>query len=243
MTVLSRFMPAAVFPSDDPRAVNLARTIPAGASIQRIGDWVLGYTKAPVASAAPHLPRQKYSLIEMTGRWYRKALQGLVALRREDGLVLDDHVAWTAVAADIAAAIFGAGATVRNVEGQCLFRGIKVERATVILFHARAAQWRRASDYAPMTGDEVGRLVRLTWRERDALIRNTRGTAQAKRSGSQGRAAGRRPQPQSSEALGGIGDEEVHLLPPACLDRFCLHFPVKRGMRTKTVQARGMRTE
>lgn len=175
-------MPAAVFPSDDPRVVNLARTVPAGASIQRIGDWVLGYTKAPVASAAQHLPRQKYSLIEMTGRWYRKALQGLVALRREDGLVLDDHVAWTAVAADIAAAIFGAGATVRNVEGQCLFMGIEVERATVILFHARAAQWRRASDYAPMTGDEVGRLVRLTWRERDALIE--RGIGGATRIGS-----------------------------------------------------------
>lgn len=154
----------------------MARVVPAGAEIKRIGGCVVGYTKAPTGGLAPSQSKQKFTLIEMAGLCYRKVLRALVILRREDGVVIEDMAAWLTVAADIAAAIFGHRVTVANVEGQCVFMGIEVDKAAIVPFHARAAQWRRAESYAPLSGDEVARLVHLSWRERDALIeRNVRG--------------------------------------------------------------------
>ena len=170
MTAGKRALPAAVFHADDPRAIDIARVVPQGAEIQRFGNCVVGYTMAPAGGPAPQSPRQKYTLIEMTGRCHRKVLRALVQLRREDGVVLEDHTAWLAVAADIAAAVFGPSVTARNVEGQCAYMGIEWDRRAIVPIHARAAQWRRAPDYAPFTGEQVGQMVHLSWRERDALI-------------------------------------------------------------------------
>lgn len=178
MTARNNTLPAAVYLADDPRADTVARVVPGGADIRRIGECVLGYSKAPVAgAAAPQQAKQKFTLIEMTGRCYRKVLRALVQLRREDGVVIEDYAAWMTVAADIAAAIFGPTVTARNVEGQCLFMGIEVDRGTVAPFFARAAQWRRAESYVPLTGEEIGKLVQLSWRERDALIEHQVGGA------------------------------------------------------------------
>jgi hypothetical protein len=173
----ARVLPAAVINADDPRAPGMARVVPIGAEFKRVGGCVLGYTKAPTTGLAPNRAQQKFTLIEMTGRCYRKALRALVLLRREDGVVIEDIAAWLTVAADIAAAVFGPRVTAANVEGQCVFMGIEVDKAAVVPFHARAAQWRCAEGYEPLTGDEVGRLVRLSWRERDALIERKVGGA------------------------------------------------------------------
>jgi hypothetical protein len=171
MMAEKRALPAAVFFADDPRAVNVARVVPGGAEVRRIRECVLGYSKAPITGpSALQQANQKFTLTEMTGRCYRKVLRALVQLRKEDGVIIEDYAAWMTVAADIAAAIFGPTVTAHNVEGQCLFMGFEFDRAAIPSFHVRAAQWCQAQDYAPLSGDEVGRLVKLTWRERDALI-------------------------------------------------------------------------
>ncbi len=164
----ARMRSAAVLRHDDPRAAGAARVIPANADVHKVGDCVLGYSKAPIVREN-RVARQRFTLVEMAARGYRKTLRELVRSRRDDGIVIDDFAAWATVAADIAAAIFGVGMTLRNIEGQLAFMGLEVDKETLAPIAARAAQWRRARDYRPLSGDEIGRLVRLSWSEREAL--------------------------------------------------------------------------
>lgn len=163
-------LPAAVVHEDDPAAANLASAVPRGAKIVKLGGAILGYEKVPTVSGATQAP-QKFTLVEMRGRHYRKVLRALVRARRANGVVIEDLGAWSLVAADIAAAIFGPGMTVKNVEGQCQFMGVDVDSSTLGPIAERAAQWRRAPNYRPLSGEEVGKLVKLSWRERDVLGR------------------------------------------------------------------------
>ncbi|MEO5807901.1 hypothetical protein [Devosia sp.] len=169
---MTRNLPAAIYRHDDPRAdETVARVVPKSAVIVAVGDCVIGYDLPPVSGGSiDYRTPQRFTLLEMLGRGRRKALRELVRYRRSDGLVIEDMVAWATIAADIAGAVFGPSMTVRNVEGQCEYLGIGIDKSTLVPIAARATQWRRAAQYAPLSGDEVGRLVKLTWQERDALI-------------------------------------------------------------------------
>lgn len=161
-------LPAAVLFHDDPRAANAARVVPFEANVERLGGCVLGYTKSP-ARGGEVPTRHSYTLIEMTGRGYRNALTMLIAYRRAHGIVVEDLSGWCTVIADIAAAIKGPGMTLQTVENQAVTIGIDIPGEVLTPFVQRAAQWRRSVDYHPLTGAEVGRLVKLSWQERDDL--------------------------------------------------------------------------
>lgn len=165
---MRQFLPAAVIPADAPHAANVASTVPVAAKIIKFGGAIVGYEKVPTAVSATPV-RQRFTLLEMRGRHYRKMLRALVRARRSEGVVIEDLGAWALVAADIAAAIFGPGMTIKNVEGQCQFMGVDVDPTTLGPIAERAAQWRRAPNYRPLSGEDVGKLVKLSWRERDVL--------------------------------------------------------------------------
>jgi hypothetical protein len=105
----------------------------------------------------------------MKGRGTRKALRSLVSYRREHGIVIEDDAAWAAIAADIAACIFGPRMTLRHVEGQALYIGVELNGETLAPFTKRAAALRSLPSYEPLTGIEIGKMVKLDWRERDDL--------------------------------------------------------------------------
>lgn len=117
---------------------------------------------------APSAPQQ-FTILEMTGLYYRKAFRSLVIYRRKNGVVIEDIASWAAIAADIAAAVFGPKMTLRNVEGQASYLTLDFASAALAPLALRAAARRRSLDYQPLSGDEVGRMVQLDWRERDHL--------------------------------------------------------------------------
>ncbi|WP_108461350.1 hypothetical protein [Devosia naphthalenivorans] len=167
---MRRSLPAAVLFDNDPRSADVANTVPAHAEVQRVGNCVLGYTKMPATIGGAQGARQRFTLLEMTGLGNRKALRAIVSYRREQGVVIEDDGSWAAVAADIAACIFGPGMTLRHVEGQALYIGLDhLDRAKLLPFFRRAAALRSLPDYQPLTGKEIGQMIKLDWRERDDL--------------------------------------------------------------------------
>lgn len=163
-------LPAAVLHADDPLARDVASTVPRTATVRKVGACIVGYDKPPL-HGEPAPAQQRYSLVEMTGRGRRKALRALVQLRRSNGVVIEDIGYWAAIVADIAACIFGASMTAKNVEGQAAFIGLDIAPATLAPFAAAWAARRRAEgeDFRPISNSDLGRMVRLDWRERDEL--------------------------------------------------------------------------
>jgi hypothetical protein len=131
-------LPAAVYEATDPRAAGAARVVPPDAALAKVGNAVLGYTKAPATSAK----RTPFSTLQMQGRHLRKVLRALVRIRISKAM------------------------TVLNVESACLWIGFEPDRATVATSTARAALARRSDTFKLMPGAVIGAMVNFRAEER-----------------------------------------------------------------------------
>ena len=127
------------------------------------------YANAPGVSAS--LP--KYTPVEVQGRTLRNELARLANHRTRTGAGIGHQWSWLETAADVAAAIYGANLTARNVEGVCTRIGLPAQSATVYPpLAARASHARRSAgpdDLALLDPEMIGQRLELTAEERQGL--------------------------------------------------------------------------
>ena len=111
---------------------------------------------------------QRYSPLQMQGMHIRKVLRALVRLRTTRHQPIGDRAGWTAVAADLTAAIYGT-VTIARVDAQCAWIGIKPDRAVLMRVVAKAAGERNGSTFTLMPGAVVGKLVDFKTEERATI--------------------------------------------------------------------------
>lgn len=128
----------------------------------------LNYKDAPGAAKPP-----RYLPVELQGRTMRNELRLLASHRRSVGLPVGHEWSCLEVAADIAAAIFGADATARNIEGVCTRIGLPPQKAaTYEHLIARASHARRSAgpdDLRLLDPEVIGNKIGLSAEERDNL--------------------------------------------------------------------------
>lgn len=164
-----RALPAAVYEIEDPRASSAARVVPPDAGIVKVGTAVVGYAKSHRQS--PEFDRQRYSRLEMQGRHLRKVLRALARLRASRGQPVGDRAAWTAVAADVAAAVIGPMIDYRKVGNLCVWVGFDADPSVLSRVTEKAARERCDDGFRIMPAAVIGKLVDLTTEEKATVAK------------------------------------------------------------------------
>lgn len=154
---------AAVYTDNDPRAKNLARTIPPDAQLEMLGSSVAGYWKDPRGKL--RLPKSWTTVMTLQRL---NELQRVVRYRRAYRLDAGPPIGWCVVLADLAAAL-KQEVNVTSVDNLCRRIGLPtIDPAVVagVAHHAEPAR-RVWTQYRLLSAEAAGNLIELTSVERE----------------------------------------------------------------------------